>query len=94
MKLQGIFPPITTPFQHDGSLYKAKVFHNVEKWNKTSLAGYVVCGSTGESVMLTPDEKFELWGWVAEAAAPEKLLLAGTGVESVRDTVWLTHRAA
>lgn len=94
MKLQGIFPPITTPFQHDGSLYKAKVFHNVEKWNKTSLAGYVVCGSTGESVMLTPDEKFELWGWVAEAAAPEKLLLAGTGVESVRETVWLTNRAA
>lgn len=94
MKLQGIFPPITTPFQHDGAMYKAKVFHNVEKWNKTNLAGYVVCGSTGESVMLTPDEKFELWGWVAEAAAPEKLLLAGTGVESVRETVWLTNRAA
>jgi 4-hydroxy-2-oxoglutarate aldolase len=94
MKLQGIFPPIATPFQHDGALYKAKVFHNVEKWNKTNLAGYVVCGSTGESVMLTPEEKFELWGWVAEAAAPEKLLLAGTGVESVRETVWLTNRAA
>lgn len=94
MKLQGIFPPITTPFQYDGSLYKAKVFHNVEKWNKTSLAGYVVCGSTGESVMLTPEEKFQMWEWVAEAAAPEKLLLAGTGVESVRETVWLTNRAA
>ncbi|MFN7932886.1 MAG: dihydrodipicolinate synthase family protein [Bryobacteraceae bacterium] len=94
MKLQGIFPPITTPFQYDGSLYKAKVFHNVEKWNKTNLAGYVVCGSTGESVMLTPDEKFLLWEWVAQAAAPEKLLLAGTGVESVRETVWLTNRAA
>ncbi|MBL8177766.1 MAG: dihydrodipicolinate synthase family protein [Bryobacterales bacterium] len=94
MKLQGIFPPIATPFQYDGSLYKAKVFHNIEKWNKTSLAGYVVCGSTGESVMLAPDEKFQLWEWVAEAAAPEKLLLAGTGVESVRETVWLTNRAA
>ncbi|MBL8227842.1 MAG: dihydrodipicolinate synthase family protein [Bryobacterales bacterium] len=94
MKLQGIFPPITTPFQYDGSLYKAKVFHNVEQWNKTALAGYVVCGSTGESVMLTPDEKFEMFGWVAEAAAPEKLLIAGTGVESVRETVWLTNKAA
>ncbi|MBI3682993.1 MAG: dihydrodipicolinate synthase family protein [Acidobacteria bacterium] len=94
MKLEGIFPPITTPFQYDGSLYKAKVFHNVEKWNKTSLAGYVVCGSTGESVMLTSEEKLELWGWVAQAAAPEKLLLAGTGVESVRETVWLTNKAA
>lgn len=94
MKLQGIFPPITTPFQYDGSLYKSKVFHNVERWNKTALAGYVVCGSTGESVMLTPEEKFDMFGWVAEAAAPEKLLIAGTGVESVRETVWLTNKAA
>jgi len=94
MKLQGIYPPITTPFMHDGSLYKAKLIHNIEQWNRTGLAGYVVCGSTGESVMLTPDEKFELWGWAAQAAASDKLLIAGTGVESVRETVWLTNRAA
>jgi len=94
MKLQGIYPPITTPFQYDGSLYKAKVIHNVEKWNKTTLGGYVVSGSTGESVMLTPDEKFQMFEWVAEAADSTKLLIAGTGVESVRETVWLTNRAA
>ena len=94
MKLHGIFPPIATPFDHDGNLYKAKVRHNVEKWNRTGLAGYVVCGSTGESVYLTTDEKTLLWEWVAEVAAPEKLLLAGTGMESVRETVELTNRAA
>jgi 4-hydroxy-2-oxoglutarate aldolase len=94
MKLQGIFPPITTPFNCEGELYKAKVRHNVEKWNLTALAGYVVCGSTGESVMLTPEEKYQMWEWVAEYAAPEKLLIAGTGVESVRETVALTNRAA
>lgn len=94
MKLQGIFPPITTPFNSEGELYRAKVRHNVEKWNLTALAGYVVCGSTGESVMLTPEEKYQMWEWVAECAAPEKLLIAGTGVESVRETVALTNRAA
>jgi 4-hydroxy-2-oxoglutarate aldolase len=94
MKLHGIFPPITTPFDHNGDLYKAKLRHNVEKWNLTALAGYVVCGSTGESVMLTPEEKFQLWEWVAEYAAPEKLLMAGTGMESVRETVALTNHAA
>jgi 4-hydroxy-2-oxoglutarate aldolase len=94
MKLQGIFPPIATPFDHDGNIYAAKVQHNVEKWNRTALSGYVVCGSTGESVFLTPDEKFALWELVAKYAAPEKLLIAGTGVESVRETVWLTNRAA
>ncbi len=53
MKLHGIFPPITTPFNHEGDLWKVKLQHNIEKWNVTGLAGYVVCGSTGESVMLT-----------------------------------------
>jgi 4-hydroxy-2-oxoglutarate aldolase len=94
MKLQGIFPPIATPFDHHGNLYATKVQHNVEKWNRTGLSGYVVCGSTGESVMLTPEEKADLWEMVAKYAAPEKLLIAGTGVESVRETVCLTNRAA
>ena len=31
---------------------------------------------------------------MAEYAAPEKLLIAGTGMESVRETVSLTNRAA
>ncbi len=94
LKLEGIYPPIATPFDSDGNLYKAKVKHNVEKWNRTGLSGYVVCGSTGESVMLTPEEKFQMFEWVAEYADASKLLMAGTGVESVRETVWLTNRAA
>ena len=93
MKLQGIFPPIATPFNHEGDLWEVKVRHNVEKWNQTGLAGYVVCGSTGESVYLTAEEKCLLWKWVAECAAPEKILIAGTGMESVRETVALTNRA-
>ena len=94
MKLQGIFPPIATPFDHEGNVYASKLRHNVEKWNRTTLSGYVVCGSTGESVMLTTEEKMQLWELVAKHAAPEKLLIAGTGVESVRETVCLSNRAA
>ena len=94
MKLQGIFPPITTPFDHAGNIYAAKLQHNIEKWNRTTLAGYVATGSTGESVLLAAEEKVELWEMVARHAAPEKLLIAGTGVESVRETVCLTNRAA
>jgi 4-hydroxy-2-oxoglutarate aldolase len=94
MKLHGIFPPIATPFNHEGEIWKVKVQHNIEKWNLTGLAGYVVCGSTGESVMLTTEEKVQLWEWVAQFAAPEKLLIAGTGMEGVRETIALTNRAA
>ncbi|MDZ4799224.1 MAG: dihydrodipicolinate synthase family protein [Bryobacteraceae bacterium] len=94
LKFSGIYPPITTPFDSDGEIYKIKLRHNVEKWNLTGLSGYVVCGSTGESVFLTAEEKVVCWEIVADAAAPDKLLIAGTGVESVRETVQLTNRAA
>ena len=94
MKLHGILPPIATPFDHRGELYKIKVQHNVEKWNRTGLTGYVVCGSTGESVYLTTEEKLQLWEWVAEYAASDKILVCGTGMESVRETVALTNAAA
>jgi 4-hydroxy-2-oxoglutarate aldolase len=94
MKLQGIFAPVTTPFDHAGSLYAVKVEHNVEKWNKTALAGYVVCGSTGETPLLSAEEKCQLWGLVAKSAAPDKILIAGTGVDGVQETVCLTNRAA
>jgi 4-hydroxy-2-oxoglutarate aldolase len=92
--LRGIFSPITTPFDENGELYKSQVKHNIEKWNSTKLAGYVVCGSTGEAVLLTTQEKLQLWEWAAEYAAPDKLLVAGTGAESMRETVWLTNQAA
>ncbi len=94
IKLQGIYPPIATPFTHTGDLYRIKVQHNIEKLNMVSLSGYVVCGSTGESVMLTPEEKLQMFEWVALYAKPGKQLLCGTGVESVRETVALTNKAA
>lgn len=94
MNLSGIFPPLCTPFRDDGEFSPQKLRANIEKWNKTGLAGYVPTGSTGESVFLTKEEKYEIWQTVGEAAAPGKLLIAGTGAESVRETIALTNKAA
>jgi len=91
MKLQGIFLPLTVPFDHHGDLYAVKVQHNVEKWNRTGLAGYVVCGC--ENLYLTSEEKIQVWEWVAEYAAPGKLLIASVGMPGVKETVALANRA-
>src|SRR5260221_5406091 len=93
-KLHGILPPIATPFDHRGELYKVKVQHNVDKWNRTGLTGYVVCGSTGESVYLTTGEKLPLWEWGAEHAASDKILVCGASMESVRVTGGHSNGAA
>lgn len=94
MKLQGIFADITTPFDYKGDIYKVKVQHNVEKWNKTTLTGYVVCGAAGEGVLLSAEEKIAVWEMVAKFAAPEKLLIAAAAAPGVRETVTLANRSA
>jgi 4-hydroxy-2-oxoglutarate aldolase len=94
MKLQGIFADITTPFDHKGDIYKVKVQHNVEKWNRTTLAGYVVCGAAGEGPLLSAEEKAAVWEMLANLAAKDKVLIAASAMPGVRETVWLSNRAA
>lgn len=94
MKLQGIFAAITTPFDHKGDIYRVKVQHNVEKWNRTALAGYVVCAAAGESALLSGQEKLSVWEMVAKHAAPEKLLVAAGAMPGVHETVSLINGAA
>jgi 4-hydroxy-2-oxoglutarate aldolase len=94
MLLHGILPPITTPFYPDGRLYFTKLEHNVERYSRTPVTGLVVLGSTGEVVMLSDEERRDVLKAAHNAAAPNKVLLAGTGAESVIETLNLTEYAA
>lgn len=94
MLLQGIFPAITTPFSADGAVYYKKIEHNVDRYSRTPIAGMVVLGSTGEAVMLSDEERRDVLRVTAEVAAPEKVLIAGTGAESAIETLRLTEYAA
>ena len=93
MFLHGIFPPITTPFYPDGRIYQRKLEQNVEHYSRTPMAGIVVLGSTGEAILLSDEERREALKIARDAAASEKVLIAGTGVESAIDTLRLTEYA-
>src|ERR1700686_545960 len=94
MLVQGIFPPITTPFYPDGNRYFKKLESNVERYSRTPCAGIVVLGSTGEAILLSDQERRDVLKGAREAAAPQKVLIAGTGVESAIETLRLTEYAA
>jgi 4-hydroxy-2-oxoglutarate aldolase len=94
MLLHGILPPITTPFYPDGNVYFKKLEANVERYSRTPVAGIVVLGSTGEALMLSDQEKRDVLKVAREAAAPNKVLVAGTGIESAIETLRLTEYAA
>jgi len=94
MLLEGIFAPVTTPFYPDESLYLKKLEFNVARLSRTLLAGLVVLGSTGEAVALDDAETREVLRTAAQAAADDKVLIAGIGRESVHATVALAEFAA
>jgi 4-hydroxy-2-oxoglutarate aldolase len=94
MLLHGIFPPITIPFYPDGNVYFKKHEANVERYSKTPVAGIVALGSTGEAIYLSDQERRDVLKSTREAAAANKVLIAGTGSESAIDTLKLTDYAA
>jgi dihydrodipicolinate synthase/N-acetylneuraminate lyase len=94
MLLHGIFPPITTPFYPDGNVYYKKLEANVERYSRTPAAGIVVQGSTGEAILLSDQERRDVLKAALAAAAPNKVMIAGTGVESAIETLHLTEYAA
>jgi 4-hydroxy-2-oxoglutarate aldolase len=94
MLLSGIFPPITTPFYPDGEVYYKKIESNVERYSRTPIAGIVVQGSTGEAILLSDQERRDVFKVALAAAAPDKVMIAGTGLESANETLRLTEFAA
>jgi len=94
MFLHGIFPPITTPFYPDGRVYHKKLESNVERYSRTPVAGIVVQGSTGEAILLSDEERRDVLKTAIAAAAPNKVMIAGTGIESAVETLRLCDYAA
>jgi len=93
MKLSGVMPPVTTPFQ-DGNLALDKLRKNFQKWNKTGLSGYLILGSNGEVVYLTEKEKMRMLEVSRESIPKSKIMMVGTGMESTQGTIRFTNQAA
>src|SRR5271170_6303999 len=94
MLLEGIFAAVTTCFYPDGRPYWRKLEANIDRYSRTPMSGMVLLGSTGEAVMLSDEESREVLRVARYATAPEKVLLAGVGRESVLETLRLADYAA
>ncbi len=87
--------PTTTPFAPvTGEVDLVALRRNVEKWVPTGIRGLVIGGSTGEAVLLDDRERVRCWDVVARSVPDDTVLVAGTGAESLRATLRLTHMAA
>lgn len=94
MQIKGVIPPMITPFKINGDVDYESFVKNIEKWNEDRLAGYLVLGSNSETVYMTEEEKLKLVELTVKTAKKDRIILAGTGMESTRETIYLTNKAA
>lgn len=94
MLIEGVFAAITTPFYPDERVYYRKLEANVAHYSRSQLAGMVVLGSTGEAPALDDAETTDVLRTAAQAAAPEKVLIAGVNRESLQSVLELAEVAA
>ncbi len=91
--LQGVFSPMCTPFR-DEELDLKGLEKNIELMNKSGLKGYFILGTNGEFRTLSEDERVQIIKTTVKNSAKDKIVMAGTGFESTRETIRHTKIAA
>ena len=88
----GVATAMVTPFDEDGALDLDAARHLARYLVANGNDSLVVAGTTGESPVLSDDEKLSLWAAVAEAVTIP--VVAGTGTNDTAHSVHLTKEAA
>jgi 4-hydroxy-2-oxoglutarate aldolase len=85
--LQGVFAPITTPFNGDGTVNYEHLSTNIEKYAQTRLKGFLILGSNGENKSLRINEKEKVVKTVLASKAREQKAMVGSIFESTIETI-------
>ena len=92
--IRGIIPPITTPFDQNGELVPDALSKNLEKYLQYNLSGFLVLGSNGEAVLLNRSEKLHVLETARASIPKNRIMIAGTGCQSTRETMDMCKEAA
>jgi dihydrodipicolinate synthase/N-acetylneuraminate lyase len=94
-RVSGILAPVTTPFDPaTGEIAIERATANARQLLADGLDGLVAAGSTGEAVLLDPEEQRRLIAALRVVVPRDRWLLAGTGAESTRASIALSRAAA
>lgn len=85
---------MVSPFNADGSVNYPLAEELADGLVRTGTDTLVVCGTTGESPTLTPEEELEFIRVIVGTVAGKAQVIAGTGSNSTREAIEYTRKAA
>ena len=85
---------MVTPFKQNGDVDYEAFAYNIEKWNDDNLTGYLVSGSNSEACYISTEESIELLKIAKQKAKPDRIVMMGTGQESLWATLKFTNECA
>jgi 4-hydroxy-2-oxoglutarate aldolase len=94
VNLNGILPPVTTPFNERGDVDFEALASNISRYNETGLRGYVPLGSNGEAVHLNAVERRQVIETVKRAATSGHTIVAGVNEFSTAAAIEAARAAA
>ena len=89
-----IVAPTPTPFDRKDHVDAEALVRNIERWNRTSLSGFVLGTANGEELSLSDDEKLLIVRVVSEVRAQNRIVIAGIDSPSTTYTLGLADRYA
>lgn len=89
---QGVYTAIITPFQN-GKVDEKKLEELVSCQIEAGVKGVVPCGSTGEYLFLTSEEKIRIIEICANLCKGKAEVIAGTGAVSTEETISQTQQS-
>ena len=93
MVLEGIYTPLITPFQADGSFDLDALAELIERLIAAGVHGLISGGSTGENYAETVEERLELARFITERVAGRLPVIVGTGAMRTPDSIALAQGA-
>lgn len=92
-KFKGIYPALVTPYGENGDLKAKAVEELVEKNIQKGVSGFYVGGSTGESYLLSMEERKEMLEMVMASVAGRVDVIANIGMFATRHGIELAEHA-
>jgi len=92
--IEGIVPAVFTPMKEDGSVHLDQILNLVNCLIKDKVAALYVCGSTGEGLSLTSEERMAVTETYVNAARGKLPTIINVGHNSIKEAQKLAEHAA